>query len=265
MTNWPHTATKSIPAVLLTLVLAGCSEPAAPPEPEEASPSPAETTQAAPAPAQEKVSIAAPAGTYSIDPYHSHISFSVNHLGLSNYIARFTDYEATIELDPENPENSSVTATIDPASIRTDHDGDYKATHQDSPYDTWDEDLAQSPKFFNAGEHPQITYRSTQVEVVGPDLLRVTGDLTLLGQTHPVVLNTRIVGDSAAHPMSGKGAIGFSATGQIQRSEYGMTHLLDPELIGNAVTIRFEGEFHQVVPQAEVADTTEPEEEQATP
>ena len=189
----------------------------------------------------------APAGQYRIDPTHSSLSFSVNHLGLSNYVARFTSYKVLLQYDPAQPEKSSVEVTIDPASIRTDYPADYKATHADSKFSSWDEDLAQSDKFFNAGKFPEITFRSTQVRSSVPGALQIVGDLTLLGQTHPVQLDATVVGSTASHPMqSTLGAIGFSARGSFKRSTFGMTYLLSPPLIGDEISIQFEGEFNQV-------------------
>ncbi len=198
----------------------------------------------------EPVQVAAPAGRYALDPNHSSLNFSVNHVGLSNYVARFTKYQVTIDLDPQNLGASSVVATIDPTSIRTDYSGDYRGAHKDSPFGSWEEDLAQSPKFFNAAQHPQIEFRSTRVEQTGPGAMRIVGDLTLLGQVHPVTLEATLVGSSATHPFyGGGGAIGFSAAGSFNRSAFGMNHLLEPLLVGDTVTIEFEGEFQQVVTQ----------------
>lgn len=189
------------------------------------------------------VAIAAPAGTYELDPYHSSISFGINHIGLSNYIARFTGYKATLTLDPDNLAASSVTVTIDPASVRTDFSGDYVATHKGTPYKTFDEALAQDAKFLNAGKYPQIAFKSTKVEKTASGKLKITGDLTFLGKTLPVTLDGSVVGSVAAHPFTQKGALGFSAATTIKRSEFGMTEYL--KMLGDDVTIRFEGEFHQ--------------------
>lgn len=227
--------------------LSACSKPAPPPPPAAEVPAPAApapTAELAPAPTEIK----APAGRYEVDPAHSSLSFSVNHLGLSNYVARFTNYKVSIQLDPANLAASKVTATIDPKSVRTDYPGDYRAGHKESKFQTWDEDLAQSDKFLNASAHPQIEFRSTTVEQTGPGTARIAGDLVLLGQTHPVTLDAKLVGSAATHPFDPTaGALGFSATGNFKRSEFGMNHLLQPLLVGDAVTIEFEGEFKQVV------------------
>lgn len=224
--------------------LAACSQSSPPATP---APAPAEkpaAVAAAPAP------INAPAGEYKLDPNHSSMSFTVNHLGLSNYVARFTSYAVTLQLDPANLAASSVVATIDPASVRTDYPGDYRAGHKDSPFNSWDEDLAKSDKFLNSAQHPKIEFRSTRVEQTGRGTARIVGDLTLLGQTHPVTLEATLVGAVAKHPFMGIGALGFSAKGSFQRSAFGMTHLLKPALVGDDVTLEFEGEFQQVVPSA---------------
>ncbi len=232
-------AVASSTTALVAIALVACSPPA-PPAEKQAADSAAAT-----------VRIEAPAGRYALDPNHSSLSFTVNHVGLSNYVARFTKYEVTLELDPQNLADSSIVATIDPTSIRTDYSADYRALHPDSKFQTWDEDLAQSDKFFNAGQHPQIEFRSTRVEQTGPGSLRIVGDLALRGQTHPVTLQATLVGSSSTHPLyGGGGAIGFSAQGEFERSAFGMDHLLKPLLVGDTVGIEFEGEFRQAVPQA---------------
>ena len=188
----------------------------------------------------------APAGQYQLDPTHSSLSFSVNHLGLSNYVVRFTSYTVLLQYDPAQPGKSSVTASIDPASLRTYYPADYRASHPNSKFASWDEDLAQSEKFFNAGKFPQIAFRSTAVRSAGPGSLHITGELTLLGQTHPVELDATLVGSTASHPMQpGRAAIGFSAHGSLARSAFGMDSFLSPPLIGDTVTVQFEGEFQQ--------------------
>lgn len=222
------------PLAAAVLLLAACSPSSPPSEPKAAA---------------ATAAINAPAGQYVLDPNHSSLSFSVSHLGLSNYVIRFARFDVALTLDPANPSASSVTVTVDPNSVRTLFSGDYKAGHADSPYATWDEDLAQSPKFLNAAQHPTITFKSTKVERAG-DKLRVTGDLTLLGQTHPVTLEAAVVGSLAAHPFTKRGALGLSATGTFKRSQFGMNHLLQPPLVGDEVTVEFEGEFQQAAPAA---------------
>jgi polyisoprenoid-binding protein YceI len=181
-----------------------------------------------------------------VDPNHSSLTFRVNHLGLSNYVARFTHYQVHLDLHTDNLANSTVSAQIDPASIRTDFSGDYHAMVKDSPYNGFDEDLTRNPKFFNHAAFPTVRFQSRHLSSTGPGKLKIVGDLTMLGQTHPVTLSATLVGSTAKHPFSGDPAVGFSATGSFKRSEFGMTFLTQPPLIvSDSVTIQFEGEFHQ--------------------
>lgn len=231
--------------------LVACSEPQAPQEvaPENVQETVEETTThtaaETPVAGPVEIQVAAPAGRYQLDPSHASLQLSVKHLGVSNYVMRFTDFDVTVDLDPDDLSASSVSATIDPASIRTDFSGDYQGTHPDSGFATWDEDLAKSGNFLNAGEHTSITFTSTRVEQAQDGTLHVTGDLELLGQTKPITLEVAVVGSEQAHPFSGVGLIGFSATGTFNRSDFGMTHLVNPPLVSDTVTLQFEGEFLQ--------------------
>jgi polyisoprenoid-binding protein YceI len=168
------------------------------------------------------------------------------HMGLSNYTARFAKFDATIEFDPANPTASKVTATIDPTSVRTDYPGNYKATHKGSPFKTWDEDLAKNDKWFNAGKFPAITFTSTGVELTGATTGKVTGDLEMLGVKKPVTLDVTFNGSKNPHPFIPTAALGFSASGTIKRSEFGMTNLIGG--IGDDVQIFIEAEFIQAPP-----------------
>jgi len=230
--------------------LAACSDEPAPdnarsgvdePAPQVIEESSEQVVQAVPA----EIKIDAPAGVYKVDPNHASLHFSVTHLGVSNYVMRFTDFDVTVDLNPSDLQASSVKMTIDPASIRTDFSGDYKGTHPDSPFDTWDESLAKSEDFLNADAYPAITFTSTNVELSDEGTLRVTGDLELRGETRPVTLDVSVVGSMYTHPLLGVGLVGFSAMGSFDRSDFGVTHLLEPPLVGDTVTLYFEGEFLQ--------------------
>jgi len=215
------------PALALAVLLAACGQGAAPPP------------SAAPPPAGLK----APAGDYKLDPNHASLAFKVRHLGLADYHARFTKFDVALSLDPQAPGNSSVTVTVDPTSVRTDYPGDFRATHKDSPYQSFEERLAREDKFFNSDQFPAIAFKSTKVESSGPDKLLVTGDLTFLGQTRPLTLDAAVTGSMDKHPFTGVGAVGFSATTTFTRSEWGMTGT--QQFLGDEVTIQFDGEFQQ--------------------
>jgi len=186
--------------------------------------------------------IKAPSGAYKNDPYHSSLTFKILHMGLSNYTARFTKFDAALNLDAAKLGSSSVTVNIDPTSVRTDYSGDFKAGHKDSPFKSFDEEIARSDKFLNTDKFPTITFKSTKVAQTDKTL-KVTGDLTFLGVTKPVTLLGSVVGSVEKHPYMNKGVVGFSATGTVKRSEWGMVGT--QAFLGDDVTIIFEGEFDQ--------------------
>lgn len=196
----------------------------------------------------QAIKIEAPAGRYQVDPNHASLRFSVKHVGLAEYHLAFTDYDMSLVVSPDKLEHSSVSLVIRPQSITATYSGDYQATHKQSPYSTWEEALARSPKFLNADEHDSIVYESTQVTALSDGRLQIDGQLTLLGETHPVRLYASLSGAYAEHPFTGRGALGFSAIGEFQRSVFGLTHLLEPSIISDRVTVRFDGEFHQAAP-----------------
>jgi polyisoprenoid-binding protein YceI len=197
----------------------------------------------APAAATE---IKAPAGTYKIDPNHASLVFKLQHLGVAPYVARFQKFDATLELDPAHVDKSAVEVTVDPTSIKTDFLGDFVASHKDSPYKTFEEELSRGDKFLNSDKFATIGFKSTKVDFQGGKL-RVAGDLTFLGQTHPVTLEGIVTGSMEKHPFTQHGAVGFTATTSIKRSEWGMTGT--QQFLGDAVTVEFNGEFHQAAPQ----------------
>ena len=182
-----------------------------------------------------------PAGTYVLDPTHASLVWKVNHFGLSNYTARFTRLDATLEFNPDDASATSLTVTVDPSSVETDYPADFKATHADSPYDTFDEEIAQDPTFFNAGEYPEITFTSTEINPTGPATGTVTGDLTFLGVTRPVTLDVTYNGTATFPWAPDEPKIGFSATGTLKRSEFGLTKLVPN--VGDEVELLIEAEF----------------------
>jgi polyisoprenoid-binding protein YceI len=171
-----------------------------------------------------------PSGTYTLDKGHASLTWKVNHLGLSNYTARFTRFDSTITLDAANPENSSVTAAIDPASVKTDYPGETD----------FDKKL-QGKDWLNAEGFPSITFQSSKVTVTGENTGKITGNLTFLGVTKPVTLDVTFVGELVAHPFSKKPAIGFSARTILDRSEFGFSSG-EPN-IGGDVEIIIEAEY----------------------
>ena len=172
--------------------------------------------------AEGPVTLEVPAGVYKNDPLHSSLQWSVPHFGMSHYNARFTKYGAEITLDPADISKSKITLTVDPTSVRTDYpDEHYKEVHGDRPFRSWDDELGAGDRWFNSRKFATVTFTSTKVERSGPRSAKVTGDLTFLGQTKPVVMDVTLVGQRAG---SGNRppTFGVHAEGEFDRTTYGM-------------------------------------------
>lgn len=158
------------------------------------------------------VNVTAPAGAYTTDPAHSTLIVRMSHLGFSNYTASFSRFTINLMLDPQTPANSTVAVTIDPRSL----------TLPNPPAGFLNDLLG--PNWLNASAHREITFRSTRVEQTAPNAARITGDLTLNGQTHPITLEATYNGSYPGFAMDPHARIGFSARGNFSRSAFGIAY-----------------------------------------
>ncbi|WP_126978196.1 YceI family protein [Frigidibacter oleivorans] len=189
-------------------------------------------------PAFAPVATQAPAGTYRLDLAHGRLLFRVSHLGFSNYTAFFRDFDATLAFDPADPEAMTVEATVDPASVET--------LYPDPAFDF--NAVIAGPEFLDAAQFPEMTFRSTRVRMTGPDRAAVTGDLTLHGVTRPITLRVTFNGGYPPQDFDPGGArIGFSATGTLFRSDFGIGYGIPAPGstlgVSDAVEIVIEAEF----------------------
>ncbi len=182
---------------------------------------------------------AVPAGAYTLDKAHASLIFKVNHLGFSNYTARFKRFDAKLQFDPANLPASKLTATVDVKSLETDYPDPVKL---DFNAQLLGKDL------FDAAQFPTMEYRSKRVEQTGPKSMRIYGDLTLHGVTKPVTLEATYNGGYAGHPMDPHARIGFSAHGTLKRSDFGMSYGIPAPGttmgVGDEVTVIIETEFN---------------------
>lgn len=180
----------------------------------------------------------APAGAYALDGNHASITFRISHFGTSMYTARFDDFDIDLTFDPEHPETSHVNATIDVNSLDVDFvgDKDFKAELVGTPVEGKPDG---DQRFFRAPQFPTITFASTDVEVTGEDTGTVTGDLTMLGQTHPITLDVHYYGSRDG--MGGGKVVGFSANASVTRADWGMD--VYPGVLGDDVEVWIEAEF----------------------
>ena len=169
-------------------------------------------------------------GIWQFDPFHTQVEFSAKHLGMMTVRGHFPEVVASGTIDVEHPENSSVEAVIQTVSIRT---------HNENR----DRDL-RSSNFLEVDKYPTITFKSTKIEPAGENRYRVTGDLTIKGNTRPVTLDAVKYGEFN-DPMMGH-RIGYSAESAINRKDFGLTFdmVLDGRLIvSNEIKIFIEGEL----------------------
>jgi polyisoprenoid-binding protein YceI len=192
----------------------------------------------APASAAAWTPAAPVAGAYTLDKAHASLIFRVNHLGFSNYTARFRRFDAQLQFDPANLIASRVTATVDARSLETDFPDPAKLDFNA---------MLQNEQWLNTQQFPEMTYRSVTLELVGSNRLRIHGELTLHGVTRPVALDATYNGGYAGHPMDPHARIGFSAHGTIKRSEFGIAAGIPAPGslmgVGDDVDIAIEAEF----------------------
>jgi polyisoprenoid-binding protein YceI len=165
-------------------------------------------------------------GDYTIDPTHTRLGFSTRHAMVTTVRGQFTDFAGTAHIDAANPANSSVSLTIQTASIDTgvaDRDAHLR-----------------SADFFNADENKEITFSSTKVERDGDDWV-VTGDLTIKGETKPVTIGFEYTG-SARDPF-GNLRVGFEGGTTINRKDWGLTWNAALETGGVLVSDKIKLEF----------------------
>lgn len=168
-------------------------------------------------------------GTYGVDVAHSQVGFVVKHMMVSKVRGRFGQFEGSISIADE-PTDSSVEVSVDLASIDT----------RDAKRD----EHLRSADFFTVEQHPTMTFRSTEVRHDSGSRWIVDGDLTILGVTRPLRLEAEFEG-AAKDPWGGT-RIGFSAKGEVNREDYGMTFNAALEtggvLVGKKATIEIEVE-----------------------
>jgi polyisoprenoid-binding protein YceI len=145
------------------------------------------------------------AGTWTIDPVHSEVGFSVRHMMVSKVRGRFTKFSGEI-VTADDPARSSVTAEIDLSSISTGQE--QRDAH------------IRSADFFEVETYPTMTYRSTGIKVEDGEYV-LEGELSLKGVTRSVALHLEPNG-FGPDPYGGVRA-GFTATGEINRSDFNVS------------------------------------------
>jgi len=163
--------------------------------------------------------------TYVFDKAHTNIMWFVSHIGYSDSMGQFMDYQGRIILDHDQPEQSSVKITLDTASIMTGQP-------------EFDKHL-RSADFFDVEKYPAAHFESTRVTVTGKDRATVDGLFTLLGKSRPLSLDVRF-NKRGMDIEKNTPRAGFSARATVKRSLWGMKKYLG--FVGDNVKIRIEAE-----------------------
>lgn len=192
------------------------------------------TQQTAPTAATYPIAVDLPAGAYQLDPRHASVIFRIRHEGLAWFTARFDTKDASLTLDPADPTRSQLRASIDASSVNT---GILSAQGERA----FDRTVARA---LGSETSTAITFVSTSIERTGEHTGRITGDLTMNGQTHPMTLEATFDGSAVDPLRSGATVLGFSAHGSINRSDWGVTEWR-----------AFTGDEVQIVIEAELVRT----------
>jgi polyisoprenoid-binding protein YceI len=169
---------------------------------------------------------AVPAGTYSVEPYHTRVLFSVSHLGLTTWYGEFTQVSGSLSLDPKALGKSGFDIIIPAKTISTSN------TKLDGELN--------SPEWFDTAKYPTIEFKSLKVKRTGKDTARVTGELTFHGVTKPETLNVTF-NAAGINPITSQYTVGFNATGEIKRSDFDQKTYIP--MIGDEVTLIISAAF----------------------
>lgn len=168
-------------------------------------------------------------GHFTLDKSHARIVFSTTHLGFSTYYGFFGDLDAKLDYEPKAPTASKLEVSVKIDGLVT---NDAKL----------DENL-KSPDYFDVAKFPVATFKSTKTEVTGAAKGRITGNLTLLGVTKPVVLDATL-NRGGFNPVTQDYILGFDATASVLRSEFGMKTLVP--FVGDEVKLLISCEFNRI-------------------
>jgi polyisoprenoid-binding protein YceI len=152
--------------------------------------------------------LAALTGEWVIDPAHSRIGFSVRHAMVTTVRGAFAEYQSRLYFDGRDPARSEAEIILSTSSV-------------DTGVEQRDAHLV-GRDFLDARTYPRMRFTSTAVDVVGADVYRMTGDLTIKATTRPVVLELTYIGH-VTDPF-GYERVGFDGTTTINRSEWGLTY-----------------------------------------
>ncbi len=169
-----------------------------------------------------------PAGTYKIEPYHTQVLFSVNHMGFSNFSGNFSGVSGTAVLSPKKPAAMSVSVSVPVASVYT-----------TSP--KLIEELKEAD-WLDAAKFPTMVFRSSSVTPTGAGTADIAGTLTLHGVTKPLTLHAKFIG-AGVNILDKNETAGFELTGTLKRSDFGVSKYVP--LISDTVSLTINAAFEK--------------------
>ncbi|MGZ9897471.1 YceI family protein [Shewanella gaetbuli] len=165
-------------------------------------------------------------GEYKLDPNHAALIFKIEHLGLSTYVGRFNQFDASLNFSPKNMTDAQLEAIVEINSIDV-NNSKLEKTLQNT---TW----------FNSEQFPQAHFISETVTPISENQFNFNGQLTLRGVTKPVTFSATFHG-GADNWMTGKYTLGFSAKGKINRSDFEMSSYIP--MVGDEIELEIYAEF----------------------
>ena len=169
---------------------------------------------------------------YELDPTHTAIYFTVDHIGYAKTLGIFTELAGGFMFDATSQELGEVAVTIEAASVNT--------------FNEARDGHVRNADFLHVSEHPQISFVASGGTASSATSGTVTGDLTILGVTQPVTLDVTL-NKAEAYPFGHKREVlGLSMSATIQRSDFGMDYAVANGLVGDEITINIETEAMKV-------------------
>ena len=147
----------------------------------------------------------APAGTWKVDPAHTRFGFAVKHMGVATVRGHFAEVDGTLTIG-EDLSSAKITGTAKAASVTTGVDAR--------------DDHLRSPDFFDVENHEDLTFESTAIEAIDEETFKITGNLTIHGETREIELEAEVGGVEVG--MNGEDRVGIEATGKLSRSDFNM-------------------------------------------
>ena len=170
------------------------------------------------------------AETYQIEKSHADLLFSIDHAGFTQKHGSFRDFEGSLQYDAAKPESSKVEVTVKTDSL-------------DTALPARDKDV-KGEMFLDTAKYPEMRFVSTKVVPGANQELRIEGNLTLHGVTKPITLNAKL-NKAGPNPFDKRPTLGFTATGSLKRSDFGITNFVP--VVGDVVTITLDMEFNHAI------------------